>query len=49
MTTYVNKPLGFIMVIKRVPNQPFTCVAVTMRCACCGSLKPFMVNTLGMN
>lgn len=49
MTTYVNKTIGFVMVTKKVPDYPFLCVALTMRCACCGGMKPSMVVTMGMN
>lgn len=49
MTTYINRDIGFIIVTKPVPDYPFICTALTMRCACCGSLKPCVATTLGMN
>jgi hypothetical protein len=49
MNSYVNKSLGFILVTKKVPDHPFICLTLMMRCACCGSFKPQVVTTMGMN
>lgn len=49
MTTSINRAPGFILCANKVPQQPFVVLSLTMRCSCCGSLKPQVVTTLGVN
>jgi hypothetical protein len=49
MTISINRKLGFAIEMKKEPDQPFIVLTLTLRCACCGSMKPSHMTTIGVN